>query len=260
MVSASDPSAEAPPPTVRPRTAARRWAAALAKAIMVAAVLAAPPAVSVAAPPPTPTQNPALVVDVERVQRQVTHAPVVFAQARVGGDVVELTTPLAAPQLIGYHEASFPDATPLTPRWPVDRHEHPDAVETLTHTPRHQPPTVVLPSRNRPTEPTTAVDVMAPAHDPSADVLAPVTGEVVNVEEYVLYDEHPDGRVDIAVDGADAEVAVIHVTDPLVGEGDRVHAGRTRIARHPTAFPFESQIDRAATHPRAHVHLEVKHP
>ncbi len=81
---------------------------------------------------------------------------------------------------------------------------------------------------NRSGPPDTAVDVGA---DAGTDVLSPVTGRVVAVREYELYDRYPDMELHIQPDGwDDIDVVLIHVTDISVREGDRVVAGVTRIA------------------------------
>lgn len=60
---------------------------------------------------------------------------------------------------------------------------------------------------------------------------APVTGTVVLVTEYQLYDTCTDYEIHIQPDGhPELDVVVIHDTDPLVGAGDHVVAGATPIA------------------------------
>ena len=74
----------------------------------------------------------------------------------------------------------------------------------------------------------TSIDVGAPA---GTIVRSPVTGTVVLVTDYMLYDEIPDIRIHIQPDGApDMDCVLIHTQDPLVSAGDRVEAGITEIS------------------------------
>ena len=74
----------------------------------------------------------------------------------------------------------------------------------------------------------TSIDVGAPA---GTIVRSPVTGTVVLVKDYMLYDEVPDIRIHIQPDGApDMDCVLIHTQDPLVSAGDRVEAGVTEIS------------------------------
>lgn len=64
-------------------------------------------------------------------------------------------------------------------------------------------------------------------------VYAPVSGTVVRVKEYDLYDnpEYPDVMVHIQPEGRDdLDVVLIHLTNPTVQEGDVVVGGETPIA------------------------------
>ncbi len=175
------------------------------------------------APPPAPARG-----------RGTGHAPV----ARHGGVVVH--HPVLAGERVGFHEAGHDGARPLA--------AEPTAVGPF-----------VLPSRGRPTGPTTSADVVVL---PDAEVRAPVTGVVVAAEDYLLYCRHPDARLLLAPDGdPDLLLAVLHVTGLLVEPGDRVQAGVTPIAERATPLPFTSQIDRyGATPSWPHVHLELFDP
>jgi len=76
--------------------------------------------------------------------------------------------------------------------------------------------------------PTTAADI---GGAPGTDVFAPVTGTVVQVRPYLLYEKYDDIEIHIRPDGADdLDVVLIHVTDASVEAGDRVTGGVTRIA------------------------------
>ncbi|MBO7674724.1 MAG: hypothetical protein J6S63_06905 [Atopobiaceae bacterium] len=74
----------------------------------------------------------------------------------------------------------------------------------------------------------TSIDVGATA---GTVVRSPVTGTVVLVVDYMLYDQVPDIRIHIQPDGApDMDCVLIHTQDPLVKAGDRVEAGVTEIS------------------------------
>lgn len=136
--------------------------------------------------------------------------------------------------LSGWHEAAGPSALPMQPA--------PDG------------PWSELPSRGRPQDPHSALDV---AVAPGTVARAPVTGTVVEVSPYLLYGDHPDTRIVIRPDDAPhLAVHVLHVTGPLVTAGDHVTPGRP-IAREATQFPFLSQIEEQ-TGRAPHIHLEVK--
>lgn len=152
----------------------------------------------------------------------------------VGG--VPLSLPSHDVLLAGWHEAAGPSALPMTP---LDGRG-----------------TQQLPSRGRPTHPQSALDV---AVTPGTPALAPVTGTVVETTPYLLYGRHPDTRIVVRPDDAPhLEVAVLHVTGPLVTVGDHVTSG-TPIASEATALPFPSQIERI-TGTTPHIHIEVKRP
>jgi murein DD-endopeptidase MepM/ murein hydrolase activator NlpD len=74
----------------------------------------------------------------------------------------------------------------------------------------------------------TAVDCGA---RPGTPVISPVTGTVMRIRPYKLYGRINDFEFNIKPDAwNDVDVIVLHVTDPLVAEGDRLVAGVTRIA------------------------------
>lgn len=149
-------------------------------------------------------------------------------------DGVTLHLPSRDVLLAGWHEAAGPSALPMDPA----------ATGVATQ----------LPSRGRPHDPHSALDV---AVRPGTQALAPVTGTVVEVSPYMLYGVHPDTRVVIRPDGAPhLAVSVLHVTGPLVEVGTHVTAGNP-VAAHATEFPFLSQIE-DQTGRAPHIHLEVK--
>ena len=74
----------------------------------------------------------------------------------------------------------------------------------------------------------TSIDVGAA---PGSTVYAPVTGEVILVSEYDLYDICKDYEVHIQPEGFDdLDCVVIHIKDVCVKEGDQVVAGVSPIA------------------------------
>lgn len=81
---------------------------------------------------------------------------------------------------------------------------------------------------NRSGAPDTAVDCGANA---GSAVWSPVSGTVVLVKAYRLYDKYDDYEIHIRPDGRDdIDVILIHVEDPRVAAGERVKAGVTKIA------------------------------
>lgn len=81
--------------------------------------------------------------------------------------------------------------------------------------------------RNRPGSPDSAADVGAPAGSP---VLAPVTGTVLLVKRYKLYEKYDDVQIHIRPEGhSDLDVVLIHIIDPTVEVGDLVTGGVTPI-------------------------------
>ncbi len=81
---------------------------------------------------------------------------------------------------------------------------------------------------NRSGKPDTAVDVGA---DPGTTVYAPVTGTVLQVRAYKLYNKYPDYEIHIRPDGwPEVDVVLIHVDDISVTVGDHVVGGASRVA------------------------------
>jgi hypothetical protein len=74
----------------------------------------------------------------------------------------------------------------------------------------------------------TSIDMGAPA---GSTVYAPVTGDVVLVLDYDLYDEVPDVQIHIRPDdNPDLDIVLLHQTDPQVQAGDHVEGGVTPIS------------------------------
>lgn len=170
-------------------------------------------------------------------------------------DGLDLWTPSGATLLVAYHEASFDDALPVQP---VGR------LRNNFNSTKYQDPGVmpgpvydVQASRGRTQRATTAIDLVLRDDDP---VLSPVTGKVVEVRRYSLYNRYPDTRIEIVPEGRpDLRVVLIHIAGVRVEVGDRVVAGETTLAKTANRFPFHSQVDRHLPDgPWPHVHVEVK--
>lgn len=164
--------------------------------------------------------------------------------------------------LVGFHEAAGPGPLPLIPERIVEDHnaasEKPAPADTSAA--ETDVDLVVLPSRGRAAQPTTAIDLAVPEGQP---ILSPVTGTVITVDSYVLYGQHQDQIIRIAPDGRpDLAVKLIHLTGPSVQVGQRVVAGETPIAAGAQRLPFSSQIDRLTEERDGsvgpHVHLELE--
>ena len=75
----------------------------------------------------------------------------------------------------------------------------------------------------------TSIDVGA---RPGTAALAPVTGTVVLVRDYMLYDQVPDVEIHIQPDGhPELDCVMIHTTDPTVKAGDHIDGGLTEICK-----------------------------
>jgi biotin carboxyl carrier protein len=169
--------------------------------------------------------------DVERMVSLASEPTPVFAST--GG--VHIHAPSRHVVLVGFHQASYRVARQLKAH---------DRVPMRT-----------LPSRGRVTGTRSAADVSVEA---GTQVLAPVTGRVVEVKRYALYGRYADARIRLRPSqNPDMLVTILHVTGPTVRVGDRIKGGETIIAKQATKFPFASQIDRfAGSYP--HAHIEVR--
>ena len=141
------------------------------------------------------------------------------------GDLL-LLSPSVDATLAAFHESAVTDALPLTPVGHMLANANPD---------QFVPPTevaglgyeVLAPTEGiRP--PTSAVGVVVPR---DATLVAPVTGEIVAVEDYAMPDRVRDWRIVIAPEGrSDVQVVLRHVLTPLVAVGTTVQGGVTEIA------------------------------
>lgn len=81
---------------------------------------------------------------------------------------------------------------------------------------------------NRSGAPDSAIDVGAP---PGTPVYAPVTGEVIGVRAYRLYDKYDDYEIHIQPTGwPEVDVVLIHIDNVSVEVGDHVIGGVTPLA------------------------------
>lgn len=163
--------------------------------------------------------------------------------------------------LVGFHEAAMPGAKPLAVASTPDA-DHGRGQVSFSNV--DDPlDTVILPTRARATNAASAMDVVIPAREA---VFTPVTGTVTEVDHYQLYGRYPDNRMVIVPDARpDLRVVILHIEGLKVDPGDKVTAGRTKIAVGANPFPFESQVDRFARplmptkgDATPHVHVELR--
>lgn len=168
-------------------------------------------------------------------------------------DGLGLALPHSETVAVAFHEAARPEALELTPVGRLVANDNPT---------RYAPPQDsdgpayrVLSSRGRPRPATSAADLVVPG---GASALAPVSGTVVEVRQYVLYGSLRDWRVAIAPHGRpDLHVVLIHLHRPALVAGDEVEAGRTPVGVV-RQLPFPSHVDYVTEQPSPHLHLEVK--
>lgn len=116
--------------------------------------------------------------------------------------------------------------------------------------------------RSRPGPPDTAADVGAKA---GSDVFAPVSGTVIKIKRYKLYNKYADYELHIKPEGtADIDCVMIHIDDLSVDVGDEVVGGVTRIASvRRLGDRVDHQLADYAGEDGDHVHLQfnnTKHP
>ena len=169
---------------------------------------------------------------------------------------IDLRLPTERPIIVGFHEASTPQALEMTPLGNLVENENttkfepPEAVDEGSDY-------LVMSSRGRPRAATSAVDVVMHVGDP---VLSPVDGTVTDVRTYYLYGAHEDQRIEIQPhEQPELRLVLIHLDELEVAVGDEVVAGTSVLAGTARPFPFGSQIDRYTEPDRwPHVHIEVK--
>jgi hypothetical protein len=173
-----------------------------------------------------------------------------FAQA----EGITLHLPQEKPVGVLFHEAAHREAIAMAPYGECKRNANPRFTPPDPAAPGR--PYVVMSSRGRGTASTSAVDIQAPA---GSTLFSPVTGRVVAVKAYWLYNSYPDIRIEIEPDGAPGvRIVMIHLERVVnVSVGQHVVASVTPIGR-PRVLPFHSQTDEYTGVHDPHVHLEVK--
>lgn len=151
---------------------------------------------------------------------------------------VLIHTPVAPAELEGilFHQASFETAYVLSTQLPeanVEKmEENPDykiAKEQPTGDEYLDAQALHLWREGADTAMDTSIDVGAEA---GTQVYAPITGTVVLVNEYELYETFTDYEIHIQPDGRpNLDVVVIHISDVEVKAGDKVIGGVTPLAR-----------------------------
>jgi hypothetical protein len=202
-------------------------------ATTVASTTTLPPTTTTTPPPPPPPPVTVAAAEVRRVL-ETGFRPLVSAAG------VIVNYPAARVEKVGFHESNKAGA-----RW----------MDVLPNTGE----TFDMPTRDRKTPGRTAADVLA---DPAGEVRAPVTGRVIRGGTYVLYCKYTDSFLVIEPDAHPGwEVKVLHISGLVVRTGQRVEAGVTPIAAHPTRLPFASQVEDYSAKPVwPHVHIEVVDP
>jgi hypothetical protein len=167
---------------------------------------------------------------------------------------------------LGFHQASGSAALHLTSLVP-------DADMTLANQLKAVPPVALegvaegvwegtclrLWRSNRGGMPDTAVDMGA---EPGTAIWSPVSGEVVGVRPYMLYDKFEDYEIHIRPDGReDVDVVLIHVQDVVVEPGDKVKAGVTRLASvRKMSDKIDIQLGGYTANGGDHVHVQLNRP
>jgi len=101
-----------------------------------------------------------------------------------------------------------------------------------------------------------SVDIGAPTGTP---IVAPVSGVVTGVTEYLLYGKYSDVQIDIAPDGvSDATLSILFVDEPAVTIGQTIEAGKTQLGliREP-AGELGARIGELTHDSGAHIHIQV---
>jgi murein DD-endopeptidase MepM/ murein hydrolase activator NlpD len=109
---------------------------------------------------------------------------------------------------------------------------------------------------NRSGQPDTAADVGA---DAGTAVYAPVSGTVLQVKTYRLYDKYDDCEIHLQPDGwDDVDVVLIHIDGVQIAPGDRVVAGVTQIATvRKMSDKIEIQLGGYTPNGGDHVHVQL---
>lgn len=182
-------------------------------------------------------------------------------------DGIDIRTPVDPADITGvlFHQASYPYALVLTTELPAANIEV-IGVDNPAYVNREQlegewldAEVMHLWRTGDSTDMDTSIDLGAPAGTP---IKSPVTGTVVLVKEYLLYEELPDVEIHIQPDGRpDRDVVLIHTEGPLVKVGDRVEAGITPLShvRDIASGLTDVQLGfyTAGDDPGNHTHIQV---
>lgn len=179
---------------------------------------------------------------------------------------IALHVPVPAEKLteISFHQASYNYAQHLTsklPTYPMEKakNKHGTGRTAKTSVADSQGwlgGYVLRLWRDRPGTPDTAADVGAPAGTP---VLAPVTGRVLLVKAYKLYQKYPDYELHIRPTGHnDLDVVLIHIAGPVVKAGGDVVGGVTQIgAVRNLSSKMRLQLSGYTTAAGDHTHVQL---
>ena len=168
---------------------------------------------------------------------QARHARQTPIVAQCAG--IDIRSAVVLPDVTGivFHQASYDYALPLETKLPeADYNTAADTRTIRVNREQDAKPTdwadadaLHLWRTTDATAMDTSIDMGAAA---GTEVRAPVSGTVVLVRDYRLYDEMPDIEVHIQPEGrADLDCVLIHLTDACVQAGDKVEAGVTPIAK-----------------------------
>jgi len=180
---------------------------------------------------------------------------------------VDLRSPIAPADLTGvlFHQASLKYALVMTTLMPEANSEHVEATGQSRVT-RDQvegewldADAMHLWRAADTTEMDTSIDAGATA---GTTLRSPVTGTVVLVKDYMLYNEVPDIEIHIQPEGRpDLDVVLIHTYDPLVKAGDKVEAGLTEVSHVRDIAKDLDDVQLAfytpGDDPGNHVHVQV---
>lgn len=154
---------------------------------------------------------------------------------------------------IGYHQAYNPKAYPLIPQGGYLQGEAIKA-QIARLTAEGKKPAFVMYARGRRSQATSSADIVMPIGPP---VLSPVSGIVRAVVPYKLYGRIDDVRLEIIPDGhPEIVIAMVHIADLKVVQGQRLAAGRTPLAVL-RPLGIKSQIDEYTGLTEDHVHIQV---
>lgn len=181
----------------------------------------------------------------------------VFASA--AGVTLHLPVELASLTILGYHQATNPQARPLR-AVRISRDAYQGSPVEGFGPPIPQAVRVLKMYRSgRSGSPTRAVDVGAPA---GSTVLSPVDGTVAELKPYKLYGITPDIEVHIRPDSnPKVEVVLIHLDGLMIRPGERLVAGSTPIAKvRRLSGRLTLQLGFFSHDAGNHVHLQVNTP